>query len=222
MNKKSDMEILTNLLSEKRLEKLQTVLKNRIDTITIVLEDLHDPHNISAVIRTAEGLGIEDIHIIENRHKFEVSASISKYSHKWVTIHKYTSPTECINNLKQKGFEICVSALTNNSITLNEIKIDKTSKTAFVLGSEHDGISKEMEKLADKIFIIPMYGFTQSFNVSVAAAIILHHVTEQKRAAIKTQGTLTKERQQTLYSEWLKKSVKNSERILKAKGEWSG
>ncbi len=216
MDKKSDIEILTNLLSEKRLEKLQTVLKNRIDTITIVLEDLHDPHNISAVIRTAEGLGIEDIHIIENRHKFEVSPGISKYSHKWVTIHKYSSPTECINNLKQQGFEICVSALTNNSITLNEIKIDKTSKTAFVLGSEHDGISKEMEKLADKVFIIPMYGFTQSFNVSVAAAIILHHATEKKRATLKTQSTLTKERQQILYSEWLKKSVKNSDRILKA------
>jgi tRNA (guanosine-2'-O-)-methyltransferase len=216
MNNKREIEILTNLLSEKRLSKLQTVLKNRIDTITIVLEDLHDPHNISAIIRTAEGLGIQDIHIVENKHKFEVSKNISKYSHKWITTHKHNCTTECINGLKQKGFEICVSALAENSATLNEIEITETSKTAFVLGSEHDGVSQEMKQLADKIFVIPMAGFTQSFNVSVAAAIILYSAIEKKRSTLNKNGTLNKERLNNLYLQWLKKSVKNSDKILKA------
>jgi len=208
--------ILENFISESRLLNLKTKLNNRIDHITIVLENLYDKHNISAVVRTAEGLGIQDIHVIDNSNSFEVNIGVSKYSHKWITIHKHKSTEECILTLKKLGFEICVSALNTNSVTLYDVEITGDSKTAFVIGSEHEGVSKKMLQLADKIFIIPMSGFTQSFNVSVAAAIILHYSLEKKRKLIGKSGTLSEKRLNELYSQWLKKSVKHSDKILKA------
>lgn len=216
MIKDTKIHFLENLISQKRLETLKNVLNNRIDTITIILESFYDSHNISAVIRTAEALGLQDIHIVENKMDFEINAGISKYSHKWVTIHKHKSAKDCVEYLKKKNFQICVSSLSLNSISLYDIEITKESKTAFILGNEHSGVSKEMLGLADIIFIIPMSGFTQSFNVSVAAALILNHSINIKRSLIEGKSTLSKQRISSLYKQWIKKSVKNSDKIISA------
>jgi tRNA (guanosine-2'-O-)-methyltransferase len=162
-----------NLLTNERKTKIQNVVNGRTQKFTIVLEKLYDLGNISAVMRTAENFGILNFHIIESTQT-KYSSRTTQGAHKWLNRRIWQQTPDCLHKLKAEGYQIVATALTEKAVPLNQIDLNRP--TAFVLGNEKDGISSEALQLADINCIIPTTGFSQSFNVSTAAALIMGYV----------------------------------------------
>lgn len=205
---------LEGFVTDKRKKLFRNILQDRTRHFTVVLEDIYQQHNASAVIRSCDIFGIQDVHVIENKYKSKVSKNIAKGSQKWLSFHNYKEDTnntlECLNSLKSKGYQIIATTPHNNSCSLHDFDISK--KSAFVFGVEKTGVSDLVMNNADKILRIPMVGFTESLNISVAAAIILENLSHQLRNSA-LDWTLTVEEQQILYTSWIEKTIKNVDEI---------
>ncbi len=206
---------LEGFLTEERKEVFKKVLEDRTRHFTVILEDLYLKHNTSAITRSCDVFGIQDMHIIENNYKTYVSNPVGKGSQKWMTFHRYNSEDHntqaCIDTVKSKGYQIIATTPHDSSNFITDF--DVTKKSAFVFGVEKDGVSDMMLEQADGYLKVPMYGFTESLNVSVAAAIILQEVsTKVRKTDIAWQ--LTEEEKEDVYLQWLKKSIKNIQKIL--------
>jgi len=165
--------------TEKRLEKISRVIKSRQYSLTVVLENIHDPHNVSAIFRTCDAAGISKVNLIYNFESFpRIGKKSSASAFKWVDKEKYKSVEECYNDLRKNGHKIFASSLTEKSKNLYEL--DLTQKAAIVVGNEHRGVSETAAKLADEVFLIPQFGMVQSLNVSVATAIIVYEALRQR------------------------------------------
>ncbi|HKO82861.1 MAG TPA: RNA methyltransferase [Chitinophagaceae bacterium] len=170
-------------MTPERQEKLVSVLDKRQDNITIVLENVFDPHNISAVMRTCDAVGIQDIYILNTkipRHKkwgFKSSSSAKK----WLTVHQYENAEECFSSLRKRYSSILTTHLADDAVSLYQL--DFTKSIALIFGNEHNGVSDEIRALADGNFIIPQVGIIQSLNISVACAVTLYEAFRQKSVA---------------------------------------
>ncbi|MBK8945698.1 MAG: RNA methyltransferase [Ignavibacteriae bacterium] len=165
--------------TEKRLKKIEKVLSERQFSLRMVLENIHDPHNVSAIFRTCDAVGVPVVDLIYTFETFpKISKVTSASSKKWIEQNKYDSVEVCINNLKSEGFEIYGSILSENADSIYDV--DFTKKVAIIMGNEHRGISEEITNLIDKQIYIPMHGMIQSLNVSVAAAVILYEAQRQR------------------------------------------
>ena len=165
--------------TEKRLEKITRVIKSRQHSLTVVLENIHDPHNVSAIFRTCDAVGIPKVSLVYNFEAFpRIGKKSSASAFKWVDKEKYKTVEECYSNLRKEGFKIFASSLTENSKNLYEL--DLTKKAAIVVGNEHRGVSDLSAELADEVFSIPQFGMVQSLNVSVATAVILYEAMRQR------------------------------------------
>lgn len=207
---------LTQFVSNQRIKTINDVLDERTRHLTLVLEDLHKPHNANAVLRSCDGFGIQDVYMIENRTIFGTEGTVSIGAHQWLTLHRYNHPeadniSECVNDLKKKGYQIVVTT-PHTSQKLPDLDI--TKKTALVFGTELDGVSERMFGLADKKVRIPMYGFSESFNLSVSAAVCLYEVTQKIRRSDFDLVGLSEEEKTELRYEWLKRSIKASDKII--------
>ena len=205
---------LEGFVTEKRKNLFRQILKNRTRHFTVVLEDIYQQHNSSAVIRSCEIFGIQDIHVIENKYVSNVSKNITKGSQKWLSFHNYKNETNntlaCIDSLKNRGYQIIATSPHHNSCMLHDFDISK--KSAFVFGVEKTGVSNEVINNADGVLKIPMVGFTESLNISVATAIILENLTYKLRNS-SIDWNLTYEEKENLYTEWIEKSIKNVGKI---------
>lgn len=201
---------LQQMISEERWEKFQQILSQRTHYITVVLEDIFQPHNASAVIRTCELMGIRDLHIIENRNPYEVNRDIVVGSDKWIHLHKYNrhdhNTLQCFKKLKSNGYRIVATTPHNNDVLITELPLDQ--KTALVLGNEGDGLSRTALEHADAFVKIPMFGFTESYNISVSAAICLYELTRRMRKEV-PNWQLTNEETEILLIDYALKSIKN-------------
>jgi len=165
--------------TERRLKRLEDTLIRRQHSLTVVLENIHDPHNVSAIFRTCDAAGVPLVHLLYTVEKFPGVHRISSASgHKWVEREKHKSTQACFEKLKADGFKIYASLLSDKAMSLYDI--DLTQKVALVFGNEHRGVSKESEEFADEVFYIPMNGMIQSLNVSVAAAVTLYEAYRQR------------------------------------------
>lgn len=165
--------------SERRLNKITSVLKARQHSLKLVLENVHDPHNVSAVFRTCDAAGIPTVSLIYNKEKFpRIGKKSSASAYKWVEKEKFDSVESCFNSLKENGYKIFASTLSSDSKDL--YSLDFTKKSAIILGNEHRGVSTEAAGLADERFMIPMFGMVQSLNISVAAAIVIYEALRQR------------------------------------------
>lgn len=170
----------SNHVTEHRSKLIEQVIKNRTRYVTLVLEDIYQAHNAAAAIRSCDGFGIQDIHIIENRNKLDINNStVSKGADKWINFFYYNNTETCIQTLKEKGYRIAATALGKKSITIDQVPIDKP--LAIMIGTEKDGLTETACNLADCFIELPMYGFTQSYNLSVCAALTLHTLTNRLR-----------------------------------------
>ena len=205
---------LEGFVTDKRKNLFRNILQDRTRHFTVVLEDIYQQHNASAVIRSCDIFGIQDVHVIENKYKSKVSRHIAKGSQKWLSFHNYKEDTnntlECLNTLKSKGYQIIATSPHNNSSILHDFDI--TKKSAFVFGVEKAGVSDDVMKNADGFLKIPMVGFTESLNISVAAAIILENLTFKLRNS-SVDWKLTNEEQKILYASWIEKTIKNVDEI---------
>ena len=190
-------------MTPERHQRLTSVLNKRQGDITIVLENVFDPHNISAVMRTADAVGVQDIYILNTkipRHK-KWGAKSSSSAAKWLTVHQYENAEECFSSLRDRYSTILTTHLSSDAVGLHEI--DFTKSIALVFGNEHSGVSDEIRALADGNFIIPQVGIIQSLNISVACAVTLYEAYRQKsNAGHYNQPSLADVRYSELFKEW--------------------
>jgi tRNA (guanosine-2'-O-)-methyltransferase len=170
-------------MTPERYSRLMSVLQKRQFDITVVLENVLDPHNISAVMRTCDAIGIQELYVLNTRiqpHK-RFGAKSSSSAAKWLTIHQHTNAEACFTALRQKEFKIYTTHLGENSVSL--YNMDLTQKVALVFGNEHSGVSDDIRTLADGNFLIPQVGIIKSLNISVACAVSLYEAQRQKQLA---------------------------------------
>ncbi len=171
-NRKSLEELLAQV-TDRRKELLTEVASKRTRHFCMVLEDLFDPHNISAVIRTAEVFGLQDVHVIEEMNPYKINKSILKGSFKWMNIYLYKQRMKCMETLRAKGYKIAVASTnTTNSV----LDLDLSQPMAFYLGSEFHGNHPDTLAAADYEFKLPQYGITESMNVSVAGGVLMTYL----------------------------------------------
>ncbi|NOT51160.1 MAG: RNA methyltransferase [Chitinophagaceae bacterium] len=190
-------------MTPERKQRLTSVLDKRQANITIVLENVSDPHNISAVMRTADAIGIQDIYILNTkipRHK-KWGAKSSSSAAKWLTVHQFENAEECFSSLRKCYSTILTTHLSSDAISLHSI--DFTQSIALVFGNEHSGVSDEIRALADGNFIIPQVGIIRSLNISVACAVTLYEAFRQKmNVGHYNQPGLDSVRYKSLLDEW--------------------
>lgn len=219
MNTIKHIEILKSFVTDQRLKRFDEVIKFRTRYLTVVLENIFQPHNISAVLRTCDLFGVQNVNIIENFNQYIVNEDIALGSNKWLTLIKHDSLIEnslkAISLLKKDGYRIIATTPHTNDVTLNDFDITK-GKFALIFGSELPGISDVVKQNADEFIKIPMFGFTESFNISVSAAITLYDITERLRKS-KIDWKLTEAEKNDIYLDWLKKTVKDAEKIIEKK-----
>lgn len=209
-----DLELLKYLesyLTERRKERFKKVLSERTRHFTVVTEDVYQLHNTSAVMRTCDVFGIQDLHVVEEKVSKRIDKEIAMGAQKWVNFNRYNSIKDCIRNLKNSGYQIIATTPHDNSTLLHEFDISK--KSAFFFGKESEGLSDTVMNAADGFLKIPMYGFTESLNISVSAAIILQSVvTKLKQSDVDWQ--LSPEEIPEIEMEWIKRTIKASEEII--------
>lgn len=217
MIKKEDLDYynyIAPLMSDRRKDLFDVILAQRTRHFTVILEDLYQKHNTSAVVRSCDVFGIQDVHIIENKYKSYISNQVGKGSQKWLDFHRYRdkqiNTQDCIDAIKSKGYQLIATTPHNDSCLLQDFDI--TKKSAFVFGVEKAGVSKMMFEQADGFLKIPMVGFTESLNVSVAAAIVLQSVTERLRNS-DIDWQLTEEEIFYKKIEWMEKTIKSIKKV---------
>ena len=214
-------EFLNHLLtfvSDNKKELFNKNIEQRTRHITVVLEDIYQPQNASAVLRSADCFGVQDVHIIENTNKYTLNPDVVLGASKWLDLHFYNedenNTQECLQTLKEKGYKIVATTPHTNDVTID--KLDLTQKTALVFGTELTGISEQAIQMADEFVKIPMYGFTESFNISVSAALCMYETTKRLRNDFDPQKwQLSPEEKQEILLQWCKKVVKRSDVIEK-------
>jgi tRNA (guanosine-2'-O-)-methyltransferase len=167
-------------MTEQRREKIETVLSKRQSSITIVLENVFDPHNISAVMRSCDAVGITEIYVLNTKiplHK-KWGARSSSSAAKWLVVHQFDNAIECFEKLRTKYQRILTTHLSSDAVSLYQL--DLTQNIALVFGNEHSGVSAEIRELSDGNFIIPQVGMISSLNISVACAVSLYEAFRQK------------------------------------------
>ncbi len=202
---------LQTFLTERRNNLFQKVLSERTRHFTVVTEDVFQLHNTSAVMRTCDVFGIQDLHVVEEKVSKRIDKEIAMGAQKWVDFKRYSSIKDCIKTLKNSGYQIIATTPHDNSTLLHDFDVSK--KSAFFFGREMDGLSGKVMNEADGFLKIPMYGFTESLNISVSAAIILQSVvTKMKQTNVNWQ--LSEEEKFELEMQWLKNTIKASEGII--------
>ena len=204
-------EYLQSYLSDHRKALFDEVVSKRTRHFTIVTEDVYQLHNTSAVMRSCDVFGIQDLHVIEDKLGEQIDKEIAMGAQKWVTLKRYDTITECINKLRKEKYQIIATSPHMKSQMLQDF--DVTKKTAFFFGKENDGLSDEVFSKADGSLKIPMYGFTESLNISVSVAIILQTVVAKlKKTDI--DWRLSKDEQIEILIDWTKRSIKSVDRII--------
>lgn len=211
------IEYLSSFATENRMKRIHSVLEQRTDYISVVLEDIFQPHNASAVLRSCDGFGIQNVHIIENRNQFKPNKEVDMGTSQWLSLSRHTAKNgdgvtkQTLMDLKKDGYRIVATTPHTNDTDLEDFDL-YAGKMALVLGTELEGISDDVMDCADEFLKIPMHGFVESFNISVACALILHHLSWKLRQS-SIDWRLSSEKQQEILLEWLRGTVNNAQAL---------
>lgn len=210
------VKYLAGFATENRLKRFDDVLQHRTRHLTVVLEDIYQPHNAAAVLRSCDCFGIQDVHVIENQNKFEANPDVELGSAKWITMRKYNGKVnntgDCIDSLKKDGYKIVVTSPHKNDCSIEELDI--TSKTALFFGTEMRGATPVAFDRADAFVKIPMVGFTESLNISVSAAVTLYTLTSRLKAS-NVNWKLSEQEELDIRLQWLKNTVPKADLLEK-------
>lgn len=218
LNKEQKLQLIQYMrghVTEHKQRVIQEVLPLRTRHLTVVLENIFQRHNASAVLRSCECFGVQDVHIIENEYPYRISRDVARGATKWLTLHRYEAAgvlQTCLSNLKEQGYTIAAATLRPEAISIRDVDIHK--KLALCFGTEKKGLSDTAHQLADLCIQIPMDGFTDSFNVSVSAALCLYELTNRLRAS-EAAWRLSEAEQLELMVSWLVKSTKYGRPLLR-------
>lgn len=219
------LKYLSAVVTPERISLYNKIVESRTNYITVVLEDIFQPQNASAVLRSCDCFGIQNVHVIENRNKFQVDTEVAMGSSKWITINSYKNKNnnslKAIQTLKKNGYRIVATSPHSTDMELPDFDLTK-GKAALVFGSELPGISETIMQEADEFLKIPMFGFTESFNISVSAAIILYQLTQKLHNSESIDWHLTEEEKVDIKIQWIKNTIKKSALIEKRFWEEKG
>jgi tRNA (guanosine-2'-O-)-methyltransferase len=211
------LEALYSIITPAKIEKFERIAAERTRHVTVAVENLYQEHNASAVMRSCDCFGIQDLHIIEKDNKFNVNKDIALGAGQWVNHYHYTDilypTTTCIQTLKDKGYKIASTTPHTDAYTINDVPIDEP--IAFLFGTEQTGLSEKALDLSDYYVKIPMVGFTESFNISVSAALTINTVRTRLENQENLNWKISKEEQTALKIEWCKNIIKNPENVVK-------
>lgn len=209
-----DLKLLTHLesfLTDKRRQRFDEVLSQRTKHFTVATEDVYQLHNTSAVMRSCEVFGIQELNVIEERNTKKIDREIALGAQKWVDLKRYKSVKNCITELRKNGYQIVATTPHLNNALLADF--DVTQKSCIFFGRETEGLSNEVMEEADQFIKIPMVGFTESLNISVSAAIILQHLTSKLRQT-DINWNLSKEEKNQKKMDWIKKTIHSFDEIV--------
>jgi tRNA (guanosine-2'-O-)-methyltransferase len=213
---KAILEDLYNMITPNKYQRFEKIAAERTRYLTVVMENIHHDHNASAVMRTCDCFGIQDLHVIEKSHVYEIQRDIAKGAGQWIDLHQHNEgkdPTiKCLKDLKAKGYKIVATSPVQEAKAMHELNLDQPM--AIVFGTEVDGISDEVKEMADDFVTIPMHGFTESFNVSVSAALMLQHL-RRRMDEENIDYLLTEEEQTEIKIQWATVLLKNGSEVLK-------
>ena len=208
------LELFLEHISENKKGLFQEIIEHRNRHITVVLENLYQPHNAAAVLRSCDCFGVHDVHVIENDNKYEPNKEIDMGSSKWLNINKYSdeenNTLNCINTLKSKGYKI-VATPHKDDCLIDELPLDQP--IALLFGTEATGLSDLALEASDAFVKLPMYGFTESYNISVSVALALFNLTERMRKDESINWQLSDEEKVAIQLDWVKKVVKRSDKV---------
>jgi tRNA (guanosine-2'-O-)-methyltransferase len=211
------IEYLKNFVTPRRNQLFDEVLNNRTRYITLVLEDIYQSNNASAVLRTCDCFGIQDVHIIENRNEYQLNTEVTMGAEKWLNTYKYNSASNnsliAVKTLKKQGYRIVASSPHKDDTLLPDFDLEK-GKVAIFMGTELTGLSETILENADEYLKIPMFGFTESFNISVSAALILQNLTDKLKTS-SIQWKITDEEKIITKLDWLRNTIKKVDLIEK-------
>ncbi len=215
-------KLLKGLISRERRKRIEKILKRRTRYITVVLDNLYHPHNMSAVVRSCEAFGIQDLHAIEEENRFDPSHGIAMGAQRWISVIRHPNSDACATWLRRHGYTLFAAdpperaerTRTKTSYMLQELPLSM-GPLALVFGKELDGLNPHLRNLCDATVYIPMKGFTESLNVSVTAAICLYELRKKLDALPSSVWQLSDEERSTLRDEWYTKSVRHGPRVLK-------
>lgn len=209
---------LSQYITEERFETFQHVIEKRSRYLTVALEDIFQPHNASAVLRSCDCFGIQDVHIIENRNTYTINPDVALGASKWLNLVKYNQSKEntlsAIEALRSKGYRIIATTPHKNDVDLHNFELTK-GKTALFFGTEKQGLSETVLQNADEFLKIPMYGFTESFNISVSAAIVLHYLSLNMRRSDDIEWQLSDAEKKDILIQWMKHSITHGDLLVK-------
>ncbi|MBA2664127.1 MAG: RNA methyltransferase [Bradymonadaceae bacterium] len=205
------VELLEAHITPARRQRIESVLAERTFTVVPVLDGIYDQGNVAAVLRSTEALGFGGVHVIESLDIFKKSQRISQGAEKWLEVERWPSASECGRALKERGFQIVATHL-EAAVPIEAI--DFTRPTAMVFGNERDGVSEQMLEMADVRCVIPMLGFVQSFNISVAGAISLYHIVRDRIARQGHHGDLSERERAILRAVYYVRALKTPERLV--------
>lgn len=215
---KEYLAYLETFLTANRVERFKEVLANRTNYITIVAEDIYQLHNTSAVMRSCEVFGVQELHVIEQKFGKQIDKQIALGAEKWVDIHRYNSVQNCIDSVKAKGYKVVATTPHGTAQSLDTF--DLSEPVAIFFGTERSGLSPEIIEQADDYITIPMVGFTESLNISVSAALIIQSLSTRLRASA-LPWQLSAEDLVTKRIDWARKTIKDidfvTERFLEKK-----
>ncbi|RMH42544.1 MAG: TrmH family RNA methyltransferase [Deltaproteobacteria bacterium] len=198
-------------LSDDRAARIERVLAARLSSVTAVLENLHDPHNGAAAIRSCEALGLDALHVVEAAEPFRFAKKVTIGCHKWMAVHRYPELAPCAEALRARGFRL-YAAVPGAAQTLDDI--DASEPVALVFGNELEGLRPATVAACDAAFSIPMVGFSQSFNLSVSVALCAYAVAGRRRAALGAPGDLTERERARRRARWYALSVRGAPAIV--------
>lgn len=217
---KDVVEILRPFINADRRQKIERVISQRTYNLATVCEHIYDMGNVFAVMRSAESLGAAPLHVIPPEEQNTATNRISMGAQKWLDIVNWQDSIQCVQHLKAAGYQVVATHLDDTAVPLSEI--DFTFPTALVFGNEHDGVSPQMLEHCDARCIIPMSGFAQSFNISVAAALALYHARTQREQRLGKHGDLTPDEMLRLRASYYIRALKTPERLILAHAQRHG
>ena len=209
------IEYLSACMTPERWNLFQQIITERTRHLTVVLEDIYQPHNASAVLRSCDCFGVQDVHVIENRNEYEVNPEVSLGASQWLNINRYNEKDEknskrCVERLRSAGYQIVATSPHVDGQDTESISLHRP--LAILMGTEGRGLSRTLLQEADIQLRIPMYGFTESFYLSVSAAIILNRLTERLRKS-NLNWQLSSDEQEEILLQWMRRSIRNSTHI---------
>lgn len=208
-------ETLSPEFTQSRREKIEKISAHRTDRICLVLQDVANEHNICACLRSAEAFGVQDIYVVNENKNYRLS-TVAKGSSSWLSIHNFKTIVECASYLKKKGFLLAAAVPHQESVPLNDLKLNKP--LAVLFGNEHSGLSEEWRDHVDCYFTIPMFGFVESLNISVGAAITMQFLTNLGRST-EPDFYLKSEERKSLLNTWAAEKVPHAyKKYMRLKG----